>query len=146
MIVVVVVAFNLWAVRRIKNFDGVRLNVVVSSGLLLQLGIFRLVRCEFRASALWVGFVAANGLAFASLMITGIRYWEPLYQYSSLVDLSTRYPDAREWWGVARWGYPGFRLVIAVVDLLALAVFWVFSCLLVRSLASFVENADGPVR
>jgi hypothetical protein len=139
MLVVVVVALNLAAFRRIESLNRARQSSIVSSGLLLQLGIFRLLRCNSHVRPFWTGFVSASGLAFASLVLPESRYSTTWYEYFLMVGESIRFLPSLS--HLVRTDYRVLELVIAPVVLLPLLVISLSVGLLTMWVARVVEDA-----
>lgn len=139
MIVVVVVALNLAAARLFESSNRVRQSAIVSSGLLLQMGTFRLLRCNSRARPFWTGFVSANGLAFASLVLPASRYSTTWYVYFLMIGESIRFLPSLS--HLVRTDYRVLVLVIAPVVLLPLLLISISVGLLTLCVARIVEDA-----
>ncbi len=67
MVVVVLIALNLAAGRAVYSFGPWLLAGFVPTVLVLQFGVFRLIRNRGRARVFWAGFVAGGVLAVGSL-------------------------------------------------------------------------------
>jgi hypothetical protein len=76
-----VVAVNLAVGRAILASHRSLLPGCMSSGLVLEFALFRLVSGRGRVRVFWAGFLAAGVWALASLLFPGSRYWVTWYHY-----------------------------------------------------------------
>jgi hypothetical protein len=85
MIFVGVAAVDLALGRAIHAYHRGLLPGIALSGLVLQVGLFRMIRGKGMVRAFWAGYIAAGALTFSSLLFPGSRFWTAWYTYFLIV-------------------------------------------------------------
>jgi hypothetical protein len=142
MIVVGVAAVDLALGRAIHAYHRGLLPGIALSGMILQLGLFRLIRGKGMVRAFWAGYVVGGALAITSLLIPGSRFWTGWYTYFLIVgDCLRILPEVSR---LVRTDPPVFVVTFALIVLLPQLLLGLAGGLLALFVAWVAKDADPP--